>query len=166
MHVRIVEAPTTLVWIDSEEAIIVRWADRATIERVRSGVPGRHRSTGHDRVDPTVRHGGGSGPEDAERVRRARLAAFVEDISDHLPPNGDVGRILEFASREAVLSEVIAHAVGYANAAHRSLLGTAEGHNRSWLARLPYAFLAQSLSARLAPTHRDRVATLLVEARG
>jgi hypothetical protein len=90
MHVRIAETATTLVWIDSEEAIIVRWADRATVERIRSDVPGRHRSTGHDRVDPTVHHGGGSGPEDAERARRARLAAFVEDVAEHLPPEGDV----------------------------------------------------------------------------
>lgn len=90
MHVRIGEAATTLVWIDSEEAIIVRWADRATVERIRSDVPGRHRSTGHVRVDPTAHHGGGSGPEDAERARRARLAAFVEDVAGHLPPDGDV----------------------------------------------------------------------------
>ncbi|MHB8891572.1 MAG: hypothetical protein ACYC65_05945 [Candidatus Limnocylindrales bacterium] len=90
MHVRIGEAATTLVWIDSEEAIIVRWADRATVERIHSDVPGRHRSTGHVRVDPTVRHGGGSGPEDAERARRAHLAAFVEDVAERLPPDGDV----------------------------------------------------------------------------
>jgi hypothetical protein len=89
MHVRIGEAAKTLVWIDSEEAIIVRWADRATVERIRSEVPGR-RSTGHDRVDPTVGHGGGSAPEDAERVRRARLAEFVEDVADQLPSAGDV----------------------------------------------------------------------------
>jgi hypothetical protein len=90
MHVRIAEAATTLVWIDSEEAIIVRWADRATVERVRSDVPGRHRSTGHVRVDPSIRHGGGAGPEAAERARRARLAAFIHDVAGHLPPDGDV----------------------------------------------------------------------------
>lgn len=90
MHVRIAEAATTLVWIDSEEAIIVRWADRASVERIRSDVPGRHRGTGHVHMDPRVRHGGGSGPEDAERARRARLTAFVEDVAERLPPDGDV----------------------------------------------------------------------------
>ncbi len=90
MQARVTEIATTLVWIDGEEAIIVRWADRATVERLRSDVPVRHRSTGHVRVDPTVRHGGGSGPEDGERARRTRLAAFVEDVAGHLPPDGDV----------------------------------------------------------------------------
>lgn len=90
MQVRVAETATTLVWIDSEEAIIIRWDDRATVERIRSDVPGRHRSTGHVRVDPTVRHGGGAGPEDVDRARRARLVAFVEDVAGHLPPDGDV----------------------------------------------------------------------------
>jgi len=90
MHARVAETATTLVWIDSEEAIIIRWADRATVERIRSDVPGRHRSTGHVRVDPTVRHGSGAGPEDAERARRARLAAFIQNVAGHLPPDGDV----------------------------------------------------------------------------
>lgn len=90
MQVRVAETATTLVWIDSEEAIIVRWADRATVERIRSDVPGRHRSTGHVRMDPTVRHGGGAGPEDVDRPRRARLVAFVEDVAGHLAQDGDV----------------------------------------------------------------------------
>ena len=57
MHVRIAEPATTLVWIDSEEAIIVRWADRATVERVRSDVPGPapfHRPRPSDRPATTV----------------------------------------------------------------------------------------------------------------
>ncbi len=90
MHIQVGDAATTLVWIDSEEAIIVRWGDRANVERVRSDVPGRHRSTGHVRVDPTGRHGGRSGPDGAERARRARLATFVKEVADHLPPDGDV----------------------------------------------------------------------------
>ena len=90
MHVRIAEPATTLVWIDSEEAIIVRWADRATLERIRSDVPGRHRSTGPIRLDPSTRHGGGAGPDAAERARRARLSAFIHDVAGHLPPDGDV----------------------------------------------------------------------------
>jgi len=90
MHPRIAEAATTLVWIDSEEAIIVRWEDRATVERVRSDVPGRHKSAGHVRIDPIVGHGRGAPAEAAERARRARLAAFVHEVAEQLPPDGDV----------------------------------------------------------------------------
>ncbi len=91
MHAQTAEAATTLVWIDSEEAIIVRWADRATVERIRSEVPGRHRSTPHVRVDPTVRHGGGGASADtAERARRDHLRAFLETVADRVPEGDDV----------------------------------------------------------------------------
>ncbi len=91
MNSRTVEASTTLIWIDSEEAIIVRWADRATVERVRSDVPGRHRSTGHVRVDPSVRHGGGGPSAEAlERARREHLRAFLEEVVTHVPDADDV----------------------------------------------------------------------------
>jgi len=91
MHVRTAEAATTLVWIDSEEAIIVRWADRATVERIRSDVPGRHRSTPHLRIDPTIRHGGGGAAADvAERARRDHLRAFLSDVASHVPDGDDV----------------------------------------------------------------------------
>jgi hypothetical protein len=91
MNLRTITGATTLVWIDSEEAIIVRWADRATVERVRSDVEGRHRSTGHMRVEPAVRHGGG-GPSAAalERARREHLRAFVDDVIAHVPEPDDV----------------------------------------------------------------------------
>jgi hypothetical protein len=91
MNLRTVEGATTLIWIDSEEAIIVRWADRATVERVRSDVPGRHRSTGHVRVDPMVRHGGGGASAAAlERVRREHLRAFLGDVVLRVPEDDDV----------------------------------------------------------------------------
>ena len=91
MHARTAEVATTLVWIDSEEAIIVRWADRATVERIRSDVPGRHRSTPHVRVDPSIRHGGGGASADlAERVRREHLRAFLEAVAEHVPETDDV----------------------------------------------------------------------------
>lgn len=91
MNLRTLEGAKTLIWIDSEEAIIVRWADRATVERIRSDVPGRHRSTGHVRVDPAVRHGGG-GPSAAalDRARREHLRAFLEDVLRHVPEDDDV----------------------------------------------------------------------------
>ncbi len=91
MNLRTIDGATTLVWIDSEEAIIIRWADRATVERIRSDVEGRHRSTGHVRVDPLVRHGGGgpSGPG-LERARREHLRAFLDDVITHVPDRDDV----------------------------------------------------------------------------
>jgi hypothetical protein len=91
MHAQVAEAATTLVWIDSEEAIIVRWADRASVERIRSEVESRHRSTGHLRHDPTIRHGGGGAEADiAERVRREHLRAFIADVAGHVPEADDV----------------------------------------------------------------------------
>lgn len=91
MHARTAEAATTLVWIDSEEAVIVRWADRATVERIRSDVPGQHRATGHAHIDPMVRHGGGGAAADAaERARRDHLRAFLADVAGHVPDADDV----------------------------------------------------------------------------
>ena len=89
MHARTAEAATTLVWIDSEEAIIVRWVDRATVERIRSDVPGRHRSSGHARFDPSIRHGGGEA-DAAERARRDHLRSFLDDVAHHIPDTDDV----------------------------------------------------------------------------
>jgi len=86
-----VDAPATLVWIDSEEALIVRWEGAARIERIASEVPGRHRSTGHIRHDPRVRHGGGGVPDDRiERERLGRLCAFVRDVANQVPPGDEV----------------------------------------------------------------------------
>jgi hypothetical protein len=91
MHAQLAEGATTLVWIDSEEAIIVRWEDRATVERVRSDVEGRHRSAGHVRIDPSVRHGGGrASPDSMERARREHLRSFLEEVAEHVPPSDDV----------------------------------------------------------------------------
>jgi hypothetical protein len=71
---RATDGARTLVWMDGEEAIIVRWTDRAEVERVcaiprASGTPdgdvqGRNRPEGR-------RH-------------------FVASIADRIPPEGDV----------------------------------------------------------------------------
>ncbi len=91
MHARTADGAVTLVWIDSEEAIIVRWADRATVERIRSDVPGHHRSTGHQRGDPGVAHGGARASADTiERARREHLRAFLEEVACHVPETDDV----------------------------------------------------------------------------
>jgi hypothetical protein len=89
MHAQTTEGATTLVWIDSEEAIIVRWADRATVERVRSEVPGRHRTNGSGPVGTPGRHGEG-GADTLERARREELGRFVEQVAAWVPPGDDV----------------------------------------------------------------------------
>lgn len=84
--------PSTLVWIDAREAVIVRWQDDQTrLERVDSEVPAHHRATGHVRHDPAVRHGGGGRPQTAgEPHRLEHLARFVEQIANRLTPDADL----------------------------------------------------------------------------
>jgi hypothetical protein len=84
------EGATTLVWIDSEEAIVVRWADRATVERIRSDVPGRHRSGGATRTDPAERYEYGGGADGLERTRREQLRHFVDGVAAQVPDADDV----------------------------------------------------------------------------
>jgi hypothetical protein len=80
------------VWIDSREAVIVRWhGDRARLERVESEVPAHHRATGHVRHDPAVRHGGGGSPQSAgEPHRLEHLERFVVGIANRLAPDDDL----------------------------------------------------------------------------
>lgn len=81
----------TLVWIDSQEALIVRWDGQARIDRVRSEVPPHHHSTGHLRIDPAVRHGGGGAVETGiERDRQEHLRVFLHQVADRIPPEEDV----------------------------------------------------------------------------
>jgi hypothetical protein len=84
--------PSTLVWIDARDAIIVSWRDdRALVEREESDVPAHHRATGHIRHDPGVRHGGGGAPQTAgEPHRIEHLERFVERVAGRLPPDDDV----------------------------------------------------------------------------
>jgi hypothetical protein len=84
------EGATTLVWIDSEEAIIVRWADRATVDRVRSEVPGRHRVAGSAQDDPAERYEYGGSGDGIERARREQLRRFVDGVAAQVPDEDDV----------------------------------------------------------------------------
>lgn len=83
--------PSALVWIDSREAIIVRWADgRSDLRHLRSTVPAHRGSTGHVRHDPAIRHGGG-GPQLADEPHRLEhLARFMDAVEDGLPANDDL----------------------------------------------------------------------------
>jgi hypothetical protein len=84
--------PSTLVWIDSRQALIVRWADGvAGLARTESDVPPHHKATGHVRHDPLLRHGGGGVPQTAgEPHRLEHLNRFVAQIANQLPPGGDL----------------------------------------------------------------------------
>ena len=84
--------PSTLVWIDAREALIVRWHDdRTRLERLESEVPVHHRSTGHVRHDPGIRHGGGGRPQTAgEPHRLEHLERFVVDVANRLAPDDDL----------------------------------------------------------------------------
>jgi hypothetical protein len=106
---------TTLVWIDRDEAIIVRWEDRARVERVRSGHerflddvaahvpdaddvvvvgPGAirqqlerrlRRSDREGQRGRTVRSAG------AERLSEQELVARVRDLAGESRPGGALG---------------------------------------------------------------------------
>ncbi len=85
-------APVTLlVWIDAEEAILVRWNGQARIERIASDVPPHHESTGHLRYDPLIRHGGGGLAQDrVERDRFGHLRAYLTEVAERIRPDEDV----------------------------------------------------------------------------
>jgi stalled ribosome rescue protein Dom34 len=85
------ERPRALVWVDTREAIIVRWEEeRAKIDRVTSEIPDQHRSMGHIRHDPAVRHGGGRAQE-AEAARRLEyLHRFLKEVVHRVPPATDL----------------------------------------------------------------------------
>ena len=85
------ERPRALVWIDTREAIIVRWEEeQARIDRVTSEVPDQHRSMGHIRHDPAVRHGGGRAQEAEAARRQEYLHRFLKDVVHRVPPATDL----------------------------------------------------------------------------
>ena len=81
-----------LVWIDAAEAVIVRLEGGvARLERIESEVPAHHRSTGHVRHVPGVRHGGGGPPQTAGEPRRIEhLKRFVADTASRVAPTADL----------------------------------------------------------------------------
>lgn len=101
------EATPTIVWIDSREAFLATWvAGEAAVERVESEVPIHHRSTGHVRHDPMIRHGGGGREQTAgEPHRQEHIERFVKEIADRLDRAGPVvvvgtGTVREHLERE------------------------------------------------------------------
>lgn len=89
--------PVTLVWLDADEAILLRSADHGAIgadpppRRIRSEVPPHRRATGRVHHDPSVRSGGGADPDDlAERRRERLLAAYLREVTELVPPDDRV----------------------------------------------------------------------------
>lgn len=83
----------TLVWVDSESATVVHWRnEEPIIEHLESDVPAHHRSTGHVRHNPSIRHGGGGGvPQTADEAHRhEHLERFLETVSQAIPELDDV----------------------------------------------------------------------------
>jgi hypothetical protein len=74
MRVRTADAGTALVWIDSQEAIIVHWTDRALVERIDAGPP------------ETAPFKGGR----TAAGRRDRLRCYVDEVARHIPDRVDV----------------------------------------------------------------------------
>jgi hypothetical protein len=89
--------PVTLVWLDTDEAILLRSGGPAAaggepeIRRIRSEVPPHRRATGRVHHDPRVRSGGGADPDDlADRRRERMLAAYLRDVAALVPPGDRV----------------------------------------------------------------------------
>lgn len=101
------DGPTALAWIDSREATIVRVRDgRFPLEHLESDVPVHHRSTGHIRHRPSIRHGGGGPAQTAgEPHRLEHLARFVATVARRLEGEPDVmivgpGTVREHLARQ------------------------------------------------------------------
>lgn len=79
--------PRTLVWIDSERALIVRWDGRARVTRIESEVPPHRRLGGHVSHDPELRAIGSPPPD---RHRLEHLRQHLRRVADRLEPADDV----------------------------------------------------------------------------
>ena len=77
-------SPIDLVAISAREARVLHWREGSiTDELIPSDVPARHRSTGHIRHDPGIRHGGsGTGQDEMERERLERLRRYLARVAD------------------------------------------------------------------------------------
>ena len=99
------ERPATLVWIDSSEAIVVRWDGHdAVVTRIESDVPAHRRATGHVSHNPNLGHGGGRPQSAGEPNRLEHLARFVDAAAEHIPSEDDLlligpGRVHEHLGR-------------------------------------------------------------------
>ncbi len=90
-HPTTVPRQRTLVWIDSRQAVIVRWDGAARFIRIESDVPAHRRSTGHVAHNPWIRQGGGGSPQEAgERHRLEHLHRFISQVEARLEPEDEI----------------------------------------------------------------------------
>lgn len=75
--------PRTLVWIDADRALIVRWDGSATVTRIESEVPRHRRLGGHVTRHPDLRTIGSPPPD---RHRLEHLRQYVRQVADRLEP--------------------------------------------------------------------------------
>jgi hypothetical protein len=108
--------PTSLVWLDSREAIILRpEGERIVVGHVESHVPPHHRGARHVRRDPQVRHGGGLAQASAERQRLEHLDRFLDTVAARLAPDDDLvvigpGNVREQLARRVAEVDTERHA--------------------------------------------------------
>lgn len=125
------------VWVDGTSAVVVRWVGHAIVDHVEDEVPARHRSTGHIRHDPAVRHGGGGiVAEQVERDRLRHRTAHLRRVAGLVP---DTGPVLVLGPGSARLE--LEHAVAAADRRcqrDRSVRSEASGRltDRELIARL------------------------------
>lgn len=79
--------PRTLVWIDAERAVIVRWDGSPTLTRIESEVPPHRRLGGHVGRDPNLRAMGSPPPD---RHRLEHLRQHLRNVADRLVGPDDV----------------------------------------------------------------------------
>ena len=79
--------PRTLVWIDAEQAIIVRWDGAPRLTRIESEVPSHRRLGGQVRRDVNLRTRG-SPPPDPHREEHMRQ--FLRLVADRLAAGDDL----------------------------------------------------------------------------
>ena len=79
--------PRTLVWIDAERALIVRWDGSAMMTRIESEVPPHRRLGGHVAHDPNLRAMGSPPPD---RHRLEHLRQHLRIVADRLDVTDDV----------------------------------------------------------------------------
>ncbi len=114
--------PVTLVWLDADEAILLRaeepagdGRDEPAVERVVSQVPPHRRATGHVHHDPRVRSGGGADPDDlVERRREHLVALYLRRVADLVP---DEDRVVVIGP--GPLHARLAHELRLADVHHR-----------------------------------------------
>lgn len=100
-----VAAPRTLVWVDAERAIIVRWDGAAGVERLVSQVPAHRRSGGHVAHDPTLR---AMGSPPSERHRLEHLRQHLRRVAERIEPTDDVELIGPGTVREQLATMIAA----------------------------------------------------------